>query len=67
MLLDELPQEQADTFALREFLGFSLEEVAEATGAPTNTVRSRMRLARESLARRLSSAPDLVEELEGWE
>lgn len=63
-LLEDLPPEQAETLALRIVLGWSLEEVAIATGAPINTVRSRVRLAKEALRRRLEENPRLVEELE---
>ncbi|HEY3494469.1 MAG TPA: RNA polymerase sigma factor [Polyangiaceae bacterium] len=58
-LLAELPEEQAETLALRVVMGWSLEEVARATGAPLNTVRSRVRLAKEALRQRLASEPDL--------
>lgn len=60
-LLDELPEEQADALGLRVMLGWSLEEVAAATGAPLNTVRSRVRLAKEALRRRIESAPELAD------
>lgn len=56
-LLEDLPEEQAETLALRVMLGWSLEEVAEATGAPVNTVRSRVRLAKEALRRRIEENP----------
>lgn len=56
-LLDQLPLEQAETLTLRVVLGMSLAEVAEATGAPVNTVRSRVRLAREALRKRIESDP----------
>jgi len=56
-LLDQLPVEQAETLTLRIILGMSLAEVGEATGAPVNTVRSRIRLARESLRKRIDSDP----------
>jgi len=52
-LVDTLPEEQAETITLRICLGMSLQEVAEATGAPVNTVRSRLRIARTSLRRRV--------------
>jgi RNA polymerase sigma-70 factor (ECF subfamily) len=58
-LLAGLPDAQAESLALRFVLGASLEEVAEATGAPLNTVRSRLRLAKEALARRLEAEPEL--------
>ncbi len=64
-LLDELPEVQAETFALRVALGYSMQEVAAATGAPVNTVRSRLRLAREALRRRIEQDPSLSEVLGG--
>jgi RNA polymerase sigma-70 factor (ECF subfamily) len=60
-LLDELPEPQAEALALRVVLGYSLEEIAEATSAPVNTVRTRMRLAREALRRRIEDDPRLAE------
>src|SRR5688572_20348892 len=60
-LLEELPEEQAEALALRVLLGSSLEEVAEATGAPVNTVRSRVRLAKEALRRRIEAAPEFAD------
>ena len=62
-LLADLPEEQAEALALRVVLGWSLEEVARAYGIPTNTVRSRVRLAKEALRRRIEATPGLVEEL----
>lgn len=59
-LLEELPPEQAETLALRVVLGWSLEEVSLATGAPINTVRSRVRLAKEALRRRIEENPHLA-------
>jgi RNA polymerase sigma-70 factor (ECF subfamily) len=63
-LLDTLPEEQAETLALRVVLGFSLEEVADATGVPMNTVRSRVRLAKTALKKRIEADPRLLETLE---
>lgn len=63
-LLMQLPEEQAETLGMRVVLGFSLEEVARATGAPTNTVRSRVRLAKEALRRSIERTPGLADELE---
>lgn len=62
-LLDELPEEQAETLVMRVLMGWSLEEVATATGVPLNTVRSRVRLAKEALRRKLEAAPSLAEEV----
>jgi RNA polymerase sigma factor (sigma-70 family) len=62
-LLAEIPDEQAESMAMRFVLGWSLEEVASATRAPVNTVRSRLRLAKEALRKRIESDPALAEEL----
>ncbi len=60
-LLEDLPEEQAEALALRVVMGWSLEEVARASGAPVNTVRSRVRLAKEALRQRIESLPALAE------
>jgi len=60
-LLDQLPDPQADTFRLRILHGRSMSEVARATGAPLNTVRSRLRLAREALRVRISGDAILLD------
>jgi len=54
-LLEALPDVQAEALALRICLGLSLAQVAAATDTPQNTVRSRLRLARQSLMRRVES------------
>jgi RNA polymerase sigma factor (sigma-70 family) len=63
-LLDDLPEEQAEALALRIILGWSVKEIADAMGAPLNTVRSRLRLAKETLRRRVAEDPTLAEALE---
>lgn len=63
-LLHELPEEQAEALAMRFMLGLSLEEVAAASGAPVNTVRSRVRLGKETLLKRLDRDPLLLAALE---
>jgi RNA polymerase sigma factor (sigma-70 family) len=60
-LLEDLPEEQAEALALRVVMGWSLEEVAQASGAPVNTVRSRVRLAKEALRHRIELLPILAE------
>jgi RNA polymerase sigma factor (sigma-70 family) len=60
-LLQDLPEEQADALTLRVVMGWTLDEVSRATGAPVNTVRSRVRLAKEALRQRIESAPELCE------
>ncbi|MBW2457666.1 MAG: sigma-70 family RNA polymerase sigma factor [Deltaproteobacteria bacterium] len=62
-LLDELPVEQAETLALHVVVGLSLKEVAAATSAPVNTVKSRLRLAKQALRTRIEAEPGLAEEL----
>jgi RNA polymerase sigma-70 factor (ECF subfamily) len=64
-LLAELPGPQAETLAMRVVLGYSLAQVAHETRAPINTVRSRIRLAIESLRRRVDRDPALREILGG--
>lgn len=63
-LLSTLPEAQAETLALRVVLGMSLGEVAASTGVPLNTVRSRIRLAKEALLARIEADPTLIELLE---
>jgi RNA polymerase sigma-70 factor (ECF subfamily) len=63
-LLVELPPAQAEALVLRVVLEHSLEEIATATGVPLNTVRSRLRLAKEALRRRITDDPVLRELVE---
>lgn len=58
-LCASLPPEQAEALNLRIVLGCTLKEVAEATGAPVNTVRSRLRLAKEGLRKAIDANPRL--------
>jgi RNA polymerase sigma-70 factor (ECF subfamily) len=44
-LLGDLPELQAEVLALHTVLGYTVEETAQVTGAPVNTVRSRLRAA----------------------
>ena len=60
-LLEDLPEEQAEALTLRVVMGWSLEEVSRASGAPINTVRSRVRLAKEALRARIEALPALAE------
>lgn len=63
-LLEIIPPDQAEALALRVALGWSLEEIAVAANTPLNTVRSRLRLAKEALRRRIEADPLLCDELE---
>jgi RNA polymerase sigma-70 factor (ECF subfamily) len=64
-LLTELPKAQAEALALRAVTGMSIEKIAEASDCPANTVRSRLRLAKEALRRRIAADPRMRECLEG--
>jgi RNA polymerase sigma factor (sigma-70 family) len=61
-LLAEIPTEQAEALSLRIMLGWSLEEIASTSNVPLNTVRSRLRLAKEALRRAIEADPALAEE-----
>lgn len=54
-LLCELPLVQAEVLGLHTMLGYSIEQTAAATGAPVNTVRSRLRNALATLRNRVSA------------
>jgi RNA polymerase sigma factor (sigma-70 family) len=60
-LLQEIPDAQAETLMLRLALGHSVEEIAAITHAPLNTVRSRLRLAKDALRNRIASDPRWAE------
>ncbi len=63
-LLSDLPIEQGEALAMRVVLGWSLEEIAAQSSAPLNTVRSRLRLAKEGMKKRIQAEPGLIEALE---
>jgi RNA polymerase sigma-70 factor (ECF subfamily) len=52
-LIDELSAVQSETVLMRMVLGCSVEEIAVATQVPVNTTKSRLRLAKDYLRRRL--------------
>lgn len=62
-MFDVLPEAQAEVIALRFLLGYSLEEIAHAVGVPLNTVRSRIRLAKDVMRAHLQEDPELLEHL----
>lgn len=49
--LDDLPKEQRRVLALSYFRGYTHREIAEATGIPLGTVKTRIRLAMQKLRR----------------
>lgn len=52
-LLEEIPDEQRQTFILHHYVGLGLAEVAEILDANLATTKSRLRLAREKLQEKL--------------
>jgi RNA polymerase sigma-70 factor (ECF subfamily) len=66
-LLVDLPDTQAEVLVLRAIEGYSIEEIAELTSVPHETVRSRLRLAKASARARIKTDPafaDLASEVE---
>jgi RNA polymerase sigma factor (sigma-70 family) len=63
-LLDELPANQAEVLVLHAAFGFTIDEIAAAVGRPAETIRSRLRLAKQVLRDRISASPELSELLE---
>ena len=51
----------AEALTMRIVLGFSLAEVAEASDVPINTVRSRIRLAKEAMRRHIEADPEAAD------
>lgn len=64
-LMDELPEPQAEAFALHVLLGYTVGEIAELSSSPVETVRSRLRLAKQALRTRALEHPALRELAEG--
>ena len=58
-LILTLPSEQGEVLVLHTVQGLSISEIAESTNAPKETVRSRLRLARTALRRRIHGGPTL--------
>ena len=60
-LLTTLPEPLAEAMTLHLMLGYTISEIATATGCPTETVRSRLRLAKRALRKNVLGDPDLAE------
>jgi len=58
-LLDDLPTSQAEALVLHVAFGFTVEEVAAAVGRPPETVRSRLRLAKQAVREKIEASPAL--------
>lgn len=61
--IEALPEEQREVFLLRQVQNLAFKEIAEITGVPENTVKSRMRYALERLQGALVEYQDYAEEL----
>jgi RNA polymerase sigma-70 factor (ECF subfamily) len=60
-LVDSLPNAQAEALVLHCVLGHSIDEIGRMTGVPTDTARSRVRLAKDALRFRVTNDPLLRE------
>ncbi|MCI0596592.1 MAG: sigma-70 family RNA polymerase sigma factor [candidate division Zixibacteria bacterium] len=64
--IEKLPPRYKAPFLLREVEELSYEEVAEVTGLPTGTVKSRVSRARMMLAKNLRPKKEKLEALANW-
>jgi len=62
-LVGTLPQPLAEALTLHVILGYTVPEIVEACGAGEETVRSRLRLAKQALRKRVLGNPLLREVL----
>ncbi len=62
--LQKLPEEQRETFLLKERGGLTFEEIAQLSKVSVNTVKSRMRYALEALRRALRGKSFVKEAME---
>ena len=60
-LLATLPDTLAEALALHVVLGYTVAEIAQAASLPLETVRSRLRLAKQALRKRVLNSPKLRE------
>ena len=60
-LMATLPDALAEALALHVVLGYTVVEIAEAASLPVETVRSRLRLAKQALRKRVLNNPKLRE------
>jgi RNA polymerase sigma-70 factor (ECF subfamily) len=66
-VLDSLPDVIAEALALHFILGYTVDEIAQATSAPPNTIWSRLRLGKKALRRAVRRDPRLVDLFRGAE
>ncbi len=62
--LSRLPEEQRETFLMKERMGMTFEEIAKSMDISVNTVKSRMRYALEALRRALKGKSFVKEALQ---
>jgi RNA polymerase sigma factor (sigma-70 family) len=60
-LLATLPDTLAEALGLHVVLGYTVAEIAQAASLPVETVRSRLRLAKQALRKRVLNNPKLRE------
>ena len=63
-LLSTLPENLAEALALHVVLGYTVLEIADASSLPLETVRSRLRLAKQALRKRVLNNTKLREAVE---
>ena len=63
LAVEELPSEQREVFLLRQVAKIPFREIADMTGVPENTVKSRMRYALERLQEALAEYEDYARAL----
>lgn len=59
-LMDTLPPEQAEVLAMHCVLGYTVREISDASRTPVETLRSRLRLAKQALRERIAADPELT-------
>ncbi|MBX2812143.1 MAG: sigma-70 family RNA polymerase sigma factor [Myxococcales bacterium] len=64
--IDTLPDQQREVFLLKEEGQLSFREMGDILDVPTDTVKSRMRYALQSLRKRLKSYGVTSEDTKGW-
>jgi RNA polymerase sigma-70 factor (ECF subfamily) len=64
MVLDELAPPQAEVLVLHCALDYTIDEIAAAVGRPSETIRSRLRLAKRAVRERIGASTELAELLE---
>lgn len=63
-LITTLPETLAEALLLHVILGYTVNEIAMSSGVPLETVRSRLRLAKQALRKRALRYPSLREVME---